>query len=285
MLQTRRPALSGNALKGIAILAMTLDHLTWTLWPGYATDWWVLVCYVLGRVTAPIMWFFIVEGYHYTHDVKKYAARLFALALISHFAYDFCFGIPFVPLSTGPFNQTGVVWSLAWGLVLLVIHDDARLKDWVKIALTFVICAVTFPSDWSCVAAMAILFMGQARGDFRKQMGWLMVWSAVYALVYFFFIDKVYALVQLGTALAIPLLRCYDGTRGKWRGMGWLFYVYYPAHLALIGVLRVLLWGRGGVHRRRQLLTAMCTTASARAEENFVRAFLRPVVAFRRGSW
>ena len=38
MLQTRRPALSGNALKGIAILAMTLDHLTWTLWPGYATD-------------------------------------------------------------------------------------------------------------------------------------------------------------------------------------------------------------------------------------------------------
>lgn len=71
MLQTRRPALSGNALKGIAILAMTLDHLTWTLWPGYATDWWVLVCHVLGRVTAPIMWFFIVEGYHYTHDVKS----------------------------------------------------------------------------------------------------------------------------------------------------------------------------------------------------------------------
>ena len=39
--------------------------------------------------------------------------------------------------------------------------------------------------------------------------------------------------------------RCYDGTRGKWRGMGWLFYGYYPAHLALIGVLRVLLWGAG----------------------------------------
>ena len=59
---------------------------------------------------------------------KKYAVRLFVLAFISHFAYDFCFGIPFVPLSTGPFNQTGVVWSLAWGLVLLVIHDDERIK-------------------------------------------------------------------------------------------------------------------------------------------------------------
>ena len=43
MLQTRRPALSGNALKGIAILAMTLDHLTWTLWPGYNTAWSMLL--------------------------------------------------------------------------------------------------------------------------------------------------------------------------------------------------------------------------------------------------
>lgn len=245
MLQTRRPALSGNALKGIAILAMTLDHLTWTLWPGYSTAWWVLLLHLLGRVTAPIMWFFVVEGYHYTHDVKKYAVRLFALAVVSHFAYDFCFGIPFLPLSTGPFNQTGVVWSLAWGLMLLVIHDDERIKNWVKIVLTFLICVITFPSDWSCIAAVAILYMGQARGDFRRQMCWLMVWSAVYALVYFFFIDKIYALVQLGTCLAIPLLRCYDGTRGTWRSMGKLFYVYYPAHLALIGVLRVLLWGAG----------------------------------------
>mgnify|MGYP001663797014 CR=1 FL=1 len=146
--------------------------------------------------------------------------------------------------SGGPISKLAAAYKIA-PAELLVIHDDARLKGWIKIVLTFVICAITFPSDWSCVAAMAILFMGQARGDFRRQMCWLMVWSAVYALVYFFFIDKIYALVQLGTALSIPLLRCYDGTRGKWRSMGRLFYVYYPAHLALIGVLRVLLWGAG----------------------------------------
>ena len=34
----------------------------------------------------------------------------------------------------------------------------------------------------------------------------------------------------------------YDGTRGTWKGMKWLFYVYYPAHLVIIGILRVLLW-------------------------------------------
>ena len=34
--------------------------------------------------TAPIMWFFIAEGYFYTKNLKKYAGRLFFFALISH---------------------------------------------------------------------------------------------------------------------------------------------------------------------------------------------------------
>ena len=53
--------------------------------------------------------------------------------------------------------------------------------------------------------------------------------------------------LQLCTALSIPLLRLYNGQRGRWKGMKWLFYIYYPAHLALIGVLRLLLLGNVGV--------------------------------------
>ncbi len=240
-----RKGLNSNQLKLIAIAAMTLDHLTWTLWPGYSSQWWVVLFHVLGRLTAPIMWFFVAEGYHYTHDVKKYAGRLFFLALISHFAYNFCFGIPFIPFQTTAFNQTGVAWSLAWGLVLLYVYDKSGWKFWQQLAFTAFVCLVTFPCDWSCIAAMAIATMGRARGDFKKQMKLLMLWSAVYAAVYFFFLDKLYALIQLGTCLTIPLLRRYNGERGSWKGMGKLFYAYYPAHLALCGLLRVALWGAG----------------------------------------
>ena len=49
--------------------------------------------HIIGRLTAPIMWFFICEGYHYTRDVKKYMIRLGIFAVISHFAYCFGFGI------------------------------------------------------------------------------------------------------------------------------------------------------------------------------------------------
>lgn len=235
---------NGNQLKLIAIIAMTIDHLAWTLAPGYSTEWWVLLCHLAGRLTAPIMWFFIVEGWHYTHDVRKYTLRLFLLALVSHFAYNFCFGIPMLPFREGSFfNQTSVAWSLAWGLVLLRIHSNEKTASWLKFALTILICVISFPSDWSCVASMAILYMGVSRGDFKKQMVWMMVWSAVYALVYFLFLDRLYGLLQLGTCLTIPLLRRYNGRRGRWKGMGKLFYVYYPLHLALLGLLRTALQG------------------------------------------
>jgi hypothetical protein len=41
------------------------------------------------------MWFFSAEGCHYTHDIRHYIGRLFLFAVISQFAYDFAFGIPF----------------------------------------------------------------------------------------------------------------------------------------------------------------------------------------------
>ena len=237
----KKAALNSNQLKLIAIAAMTLDHLVWTICPGYSRVWWVLLAHIIGRLTAPIMWYFIAEGYHYTHDVKKYAGRLFLLALISHFAYNFCFGISFIPFQTSVFNQTSVAWSLAWGLVLLCVNNSDKLKSWQKTVIILLVCVITFPSDWSCIASMAILFIGSYRGNFRKQMLWMMFWTLLYALVYFFFIDRVYALVQLGTCLTIPLLRLYNGERGSWKGMGKLFYAYYPAHLAACGILRIVL--------------------------------------------
>ena len=63
MLQTsREKGLNANQLKLIAIAAMTLDHLIWTLFPGYNTEWFVILFHIIGRLTAPIMWFFIAES-------------------------------------------------------------------------------------------------------------------------------------------------------------------------------------------------------------------------------
>ena len=127
-LQTgKSKGLNSNQIKTIAIIAMTIDHVTWLLFPGCQKIWWVMGLHVIGRLPAPIMWFFIAEGFHYTRNVKKYILRLFVFAIISHFAYNFAGGIPIVP--NGWFNMTSVMWPLAWSVVLMVICTEEKLPQ------------------------------------------------------------------------------------------------------------------------------------------------------------
>lgn len=239
--------LNSNQLKMIAITAMTIDHVTSVVFPGYSKVWWILVLHIIGRLAAPILWFCIAEGYRYTHSIKGYAVRLFVFSIISHFAYNFAFGIPFLPFQTTIFNQTSVIWSLAWGLVGLWLCDQLTIKQWQKTGLIIGICVITFCSDWSCIAVMAILQIGWNQGDFKRQMTGMMTFVAMYAIIYAIFIDPVYGILQLFTALTIPLLKSYNGKRGNWKGMKWFFYAYYPLHLVVCGLIRVTLHGNIGV--------------------------------------
>lgn len=239
----KRRILNANQIKLIAIIAMTIDHLTWALFPGTQAVWYVFALHVIGRLTAPIMWFFIAEGCYYTHDMRKYITRLFAFAVVSHFAYDFAFGIPFVPLSTGVLNQTGVMWSLAWAAVLIYICRREDLPQWVKILATVAICLVSFPSDWSSIAVMCPFFLYAHRGRFKLQAFDIVLWSFIYSAVYFIFLDKLYGALQMFTFLAIPVLSLYNGERGRWKGMKWFYYIYYPAHLIVIGFIRLAMHG------------------------------------------
>ena len=136
------------------------------------------------------------------------------------------------------------MYPLFIAVVILYIENYVTsLKKWQKILIDTILIFSAFPADWSCIAVMAILYLWTKRASFVQRMLWMLVWTAAYALVYFFFIDRIYGVLQLCTALSIPLLRLYNGRRGKLKGMKWLFYVYYPAHLVLVGVLRLILWG------------------------------------------
>lgn len=241
-----KKTLDSNAIKLIAILAMTVDHIAWMLFPGYPVEPLPILLHILGRITCPIMCYFVAEGYHHTHDVRRYTLRLFLFAFVSHFAYlyasaDFAGWRSFLPFSSGSIlNQTSVMWSLAWGLVMLRVVDSQKIRSQtVRVLLIILICVVSFPSDWSCIASLCILAIGTNRGNFHKQMCWMFLYVAMYAIVYFFALSRVYGLVQLAVVLSIPILRCYNGQRGKNpavnRVMKWLFYLYYPLHLFLIG--------------------------------------------------
>ena len=237
--------LNSNSLKLIAILAMTIDHVADLIYPGMPNNIICVIMHLIGRLTAPIMFFFICEGFFYTKNLKKYISRLFIFSIISHFAYCFAFGINFIPFSTGEiFNQTSIMWTLAWSVVALYIaYGENKLKEWHKYVLIILLNLVTFSADWSSIGLMIIVSMYEHRGNLNKQMGNMILWSLIYIIVSFIFVNKVYALVQLGIILVYPLLKLYDGTKGNLKWMKWFFYVYYPLHLIIIGILRLVIYG------------------------------------------
>lgn len=244
-------------LQVIAIVMMTIDHVTWLVFPGYPTEPLPIILHLLGRITFPIMAFFIAEGYHYTHDKKKYILRIFIFSLISHVPYMLQ-SIPFkeygwlalIPFATGNgigrfLGQASVLWSYLMGLLMLVVLDKEKLNIWAKRGLIALLCIAAFPADWSCIGSLIVVAIYTNRGKPLKQILYSMVWIGAYAIVYFFAIDKIYGLLQLGVILAIPILMLYNGKKSNNPTVNkifkWFFYIYYPLHLLIIGLIGLFL--------------------------------------------
>ena len=104
----RYKILNSNRIKIIAILAMTIDHIAWAAFPGYSKAFLPTMMHIC----------FVAEGYYHTKNIRKYTFRLFAFAILSHFAYlfasaDFTDWKSFIPFYDGNIlNQTSVMWSL-----------------------------------------------------------------------------------------------------------------------------------------------------------------------------
>lgn len=234
-----RQGLSANIIKLIAIMAMILDHAAWLFLPlqSVAGE----CCHIIGRIVFPVFAYFLVEGFHHTRNVKKYIIRLLVFALISHFAYAFCFGHPYLPdFSKGLVDTTSVLWGLSLGLIALAVYRSEKLARLIKVLLLVLLTVLSIPSDWSWVTVALPLTLEMNRGDFKKQMLWMTVICWCYAIGYCIVTGWTGA-YQFAIVLAIPLLARYDGTRGRWKGMKWFFYIIYPLHLIILGVLKLLL--------------------------------------------
>src|SRR5699024_1717101 len=81
--------LNRDEIKYIAMLTMLLNHIANIfLEPGTALYTFFVN---IGYFTAPVMCWFLVEGYYYTRSKKRYAARLALFAAISEIPFCLAF--------------------------------------------------------------------------------------------------------------------------------------------------------------------------------------------------
>lgn len=237
-----RRGLSANALKLYAIFAMLLDHIAWAFVPTYSLSGQLM--HIVGRTTIPIMCFFLSEGYAHTRSVPRYAGRLALFAALSY--------LPFIYFETGGLPEgssclyLNVLYTLLCCLFALCVWDRVRNAG-LKAALLLLLCLVSDLGDWGVYALLFTLSFYANRGDFPRQAFWFFCSALV---MFTLMVSQTLAdnpalpfstalsrnAMQLGVLLTLPLLCLYNGNRGK--GCKWAFYLFYPLHLLVLGVLR-----------------------------------------------
>ncbi|MCI5905110.1 MAG: conjugal transfer protein TraX [Oscillospiraceae bacterium] len=236
--------LGSDVIKYIAAAAMLIDHIAWCFVDTYSVLGQTM--HIIGRMTAPIMCYFIAEGYHYTSNVKKYMLRLGIFALLSW--------IPFVYMETGqlPFGITdgkpwvlpmqGVIYTFFLGLWALIIVHNEKIPPLIRGFMVFMLCAISIIGDWPVFAVVWILLFDRFRGDLKKQA----IAFAVSSIVMIFLIFDVMMnqavteyLFQFSVLLALVPLYFYSGEKGRGgRFNKWFFYVFYPLHMLILGILK-----------------------------------------------
>ena len=81
------------------------------------------------------------------------------------------------------------------------------------------------------------------KDDFNKRMFVIPFFTFFYALVFATFLNPAYGILQMCTVFTIPLLKRYNNKPGNCKWMKWFFYIIYPAHLIICGLIRLALHG------------------------------------------
>lgn len=235
--------LNRDVIKYIAMVTMLLNHIAHVFGQRGTTAYEVLEN--IGIFTAPVMCYFLVEGYRYTRSRVKYGLRLFLFAVISQIPFQLAFGG----------KGLNMIFTLFCCFLILAVLENVS-SPMLKAVLCMLLVLMTAVGDWAMVAPIITILLCHAWGD-RKRMaqGYFaayLLFSMLNTQNYMFGEQgdwTAYAVFHgllsgLGIlAAAVATLVLYNGERAqKGRTFSqWFFYIFYPAHLLVLYLIKISL--------------------------------------------
>lgn len=206
-----------QALKLLALLFMTVDHVGAILLPQVP---WLRF---IGRLAFPLFAYQLAIGYLRTRSVRRYALRLAAAGVIAQPVYVLAFQRGWWSLNIFATLLLGLlaIWGWdhrqAWAVLAALLLPAIQLRfpsvgpDYGLYGVLLCLAGFVFCRDPLALAAGQLLLHTAAA---------LFLWPS-----------------QIFAACSLPLLL----RPPRWHGhviSGWFFYAYYPAHLAVLVLLR-----------------------------------------------
>lgn len=226
-----------NQIKYIAIISMLLDHIAYMFSKVFYNYSWgyalIFVFRTLGRITAPVMCWFLVQGFVHTSSRKNYAIRLLIFTFIAQIPYAL------FRVDSSLFAGLSVIYTLLVSFLMLCVLES-KLEAFPKWVIIIALIALSLFGDWAIFAPLMILFFYLFRDDRHRLILFYSLAAAMVVLAditilllkhYYWY----HELWQLGMFLFIPLLLLYNGEPGSRHPFHkWFFYVFYPLHLLVL---------------------------------------------------
>jgi len=261
----KSPGLSVNAIKIVALLAMTIDHIG-----AYGRNFplveenYVLIRSI-GRIAAPLFLFAFVEALRHTGSRRRLLSRLYSASLAT--------GIVNAVLGYRlQYSFGNIFQTFAWTGALVFCTERLREKgEWgalIKLlaaaAAAFVldkfICSGYFEFKHAALVRELIRAFINSPAKVEYSLGMIALGAVWYympsknhcALLLFLLCIPaglgwsdytgslvMFSGIQYCMAGAVPFIFAYNGERG--RNMGRFFYIYYPVHVWLIAVINKIM--------------------------------------------
>lgn len=265
----REKGLTGFQLKLIGLILMVFDHIHYFF--SY-TDSIPIAFKWVGRVVAPIFIFMTIEGYTHTRNKKKYMFRLWLGSLVMNI------GNFFIPKYIQRMDNSALMNNIFATLFMITIYlcivdfmsRSIKEKSAAKIFLSIILFIAPMALGMLFVSSMALnpsliylifiiptplfveggvvfiilgIMMYLLRNNRKKLVIVYTILSLALILTGELSLNGIFMInYQWMMVFAAPLIYLYNGQKG--RGMKYLFYIFYPAHIYALYIVSSLIMNK-----------------------------------------
>jgi heme/copper-type cytochrome/quinol oxidase subunit 4 len=184
------------------------------------------VMQLVGGLAIPVFAFLLVEGFRHTSNYRNYLLSVVLFALLSEIPYDMAMSQRLADWS----SQNALV-SMSISLMMLYFLDMMKEKSgWMYQAarLLLVVCAVLWVTLLRAQYGFCIVLLAAVFYLFYSKPIWKTILGILISLLY------------VTGPLSFYGIWCYNEKRSD-RLPKYVYYIFYPLHLLVLGVISMML--------------------------------------------